>query len=276
MSIDKKSIPVFILAGGLGTRLSEETYLKPKPMVEIGDIPLLVHIMRWYYSYGFDDFVICAGYRGFEIKNYFLTYRHHFENLDIDYRTPNATTPKSFSHAERASEKWRVRVVDTGNVTFTGGRLARAFDEISKHQKIDDFALTYGDGLCNVDLDSELEFHRSHQRIGTVMTVRPRSRFGELQIEADHAVSFLEKPADRQPAVNGGYFFFQNGFRKYLSTDEACILERQPLEKLAQDRQLMVYRHNDFWIPIDTMSDKNSVQSIWNSGNVPWVRRKEK
>lgn len=271
MELSKKAVPVFILSGGLGTRLSEETAVKPKPMVEIGEIPILIHIMRWYYSFGFDDFVICAGYKSWEIKNYFLTYPYRFENIELDQRKENSSPVRVGMFG--VSEKWRVRIIDTGNSTLTGARLARAFDAVAKIQSIDHFAVTYGDGLCNVDLNTELNFHSTHGKVGTVLAVHNKPRFGELQVENDLAISFMEKPLSRHHGVNGGYFFFKCRFREYLSTDNSCTLEKAPLENLARDRELMVFRHDGFWYPIDTLSDKNAVQALWDSGEAPWLRK---
>jgi glucose-1-phosphate cytidylyltransferase len=267
----KKNIPVFILAGGLGTRISEETHLKPKPMIEIGETPILLHIMRWYYSYGFNDFVICAGYRSWEIKNFFLNYEFRLNHLVIDHRSA-VNQPPGVLGTNLEQEKWRVRVIDTGLETMTGGRLARAFDEASREASFDDFALTYGDGLCNINLDLELAFHREHGNVGTVLGVPPVARFGELDITPDaKVVGFLEKPENRQGLINGGFFFFKNEFRKYLETKSDCVLERNPLSRLAQDRELMMYKHTGFWMPMDTLRDKIQLQQLWDSGKAPWA-----
>ncbi len=263
------NIPVFILAGGLGTRLSEETSVKPKPMVEVGEIPLLIHIMRWYYKFGFNDFVICAGYKSWEIKNYFLSYPYRFSHLEVDNRSGNNLN--TLVHKQDPNlENWRVRVIDTGDNAMTGARLARALDHISGTSEFSTFALTYGDGLCNVDLTAEIAFHQSHGNIGTVLTVRPKARFGELQVEGNHAMGFAEKPFGKQPRVNGGFFFFERAFRDYISDEDNCTLERAPLENLSKAKQLMVFQHEGFWFPIDTLSDKNTAQSLWQSGDAPW------
>lgn len=265
------NVPVFILAGGLGTRISEETHLKPKPMIEIGDTPILLHIMRWYYSFGFNDFVICAGYRSWEIKNFFLNYEFRLNHLVIDHRK-SSNLPPGVLGTNLEQEKWRVRVIDTGLETMTGGRVARAIDEISKEDSFTDFALTYGDGLSNVDLAQELKFHLSHGKLGTVLGVPPVARWGELDITSDAKVlGFLEKPENRQGLINGGYFFFKREFRKYLKTDVGCILEREPLSGLAEDHELMMYKHNGFWMPMDTLRDKTQLQGLWDSGKAPWL-----
>ena len=266
------NVPVFVLAGGLGTRLSEETQIKPKPMVEIGEIPILVHIMRWYYGHGFNDFVICAGYRSWEIKHFFLNYEFRMNHLVIDHRDSLTTSPASFGQSLE-QEQWRVRVIDTGINSLTGTRLARALDIISEEQAFDDFALTYGDGLSDVDLTKELAFHRSHGTIGTALAVNVQQRFGILKIESDMKVSgFVEKPADRQEAVSGGFFFFKKEFRRYIDSSSACVLERLPLERLAADGELMSFRHSGFWYPMDTLRDKTYLEGLWNSGAAPWVR----
>lgn len=268
-----QNIPVFILAGGLGTRLSEETHLKPKPMIEIGDIPILVHIMRSYYAHGFNDFVVCAGYRSWDIKQYFLNYEFRVNHLQIDHRKESFEAPKPLGR-NMSQEKWRVRVIDTGVDCMTGGRVARAFDEIARSQQIDEFALTYGDGLTDVDLVKEIEFHRKHGKAGTVLGVPPAARFGELDVQSnDRVANFLEKPQSRQGLINGGFFFFKGEFRKYLSAQADCILERNPLAKLAEDGELMMYRHMGFWQPMDTLRDKTQLQALWDSGKAPWVKK---
>ncbi len=270
--IQPRKIPIFILAGGFGTRLSEETSLKPKPMLEIGHIPILVHIMRWYYSFGFNDFVVCAGYRAWEIKNYFLNYEYRCNDLVIDHRE-NANTPPATMGKSLTQENWRVRVIDTGTDCMTGGRVARAFDLI-QHEGFTDFGLTYGDGLCDADLSRELEYHQLHGRTGTVLAVRPTARFGELDVQnGDQVAGFLEKPASKQGVINGGFFFFQRSFRKYLSPDGSCILERAPLETLATDGGLRLFRHEGFWQPMDTLRDYNYLQELWDSKKAPWVRK---
>jgi glucose-1-phosphate cytidylyltransferase len=266
-------VPVFLLAGGLGTRISEETALKPKPMIEVGEIPVLVHIMRWYYSFGFNDFVVCAGYRSWEIKNYFLDYEFRRNDLQIDHRESAGLPPQSLGRSE-AQERWKVRVIDTGLDTMTGGRIARAFDICQAQERFDTFAVTYGDGLCDVDLKKELEFHASHGKTGTVMGVKPTARFGELDIDAKGGVTgFLEKPESRQGLINGGFFFFQKNFRDRLSPDASLILERSPLESLAKQGQLQMFEHGGFWHPMDTLRDKIHLQGLWDSGKAPWIKR---
>lgn len=268
------SIPVFILAGGTGTRLSEETHLRPKPMVEIGGIPILVHIMRRYYSFGFNDFVICAGYRSWDIKEYFMNYESRMNHIELDHRE-NPTRPSTVFGHSLGQERWRVRVIDTGVNAMTGSRVAKAFDIVSSNTPIQTFALTYGDGLSDANLDSEVEFHRKHGKIGTVLGVRPRARFGDLDVTPDGEVrQFVEKPQGKEGLINGGFFLLNKEFRRYLATDEDLILERAPLSSLAEDQQLMMYAHEGFWQPMDTLRDKEILQSLWASGEAPWIAPK--
>lgn len=270
-------IPVFILAGGLGTRLSEETHLKPKPMIEIGDSPILLHIMRWYYSFGFNDFIICAGYRASEIKQYFMTYEAQSNHLMIDHRR-NDTAPPVVFGPDRYHENWRVRVIDTGVECMTGGRVGKALMVVQEHARqlqeppFEHFALTYGDGLSDVHLKRELDFHLEHQKIGTLLGVPPTSRFGELELrESDQVHGFREKPKTEGVYINGGFFFFRREFENYLSVSEALVLEQSPLSSLANDGHLVSYKHTGFWHPMDTLRDRNHLQSLWNSGNAPWA-----
>lgn len=271
--IEPKNVPVFILAGGMGTRLSEETNVKPKPMVEIGGIPILLHLMRTYYAHGFSDFVICAGYRSWDIKEFFLHYQFRLNHLSIDHRAEHHAAAKVFSQ-NTEQERWRVRVIDTGLETMTGARIAKAFDEI-QGESFSNIAVTYGDGLCDVDLTSELAFHEKHGKIGTIVGVKPVSRFGELEVDSNGAVTqFAEKPDFNQSLINGGFFFFKRDFRKYLTLDPTSILERAPLESLAKDGHLKLYEHRGFWQCMDTLRDKTHLQSLWDKGQAPWVSKK--
>ncbi len=275
LKMEPKNVPVFILAGGMGTRISEETSVRPKPMIEVGDIPILLHLMRYYYSWGFNDFVICAGYRAWDIKQYFLDYEFRPNHLQIDHRADTAAGPRPFGKSA-AQERWRVRVIDTGLETMTGARVARAFDLVQAAEPFENFAVTYGDGLADVDLGAELAFHEKHGKLGTMLGVRPTARFGELEVGADGRVSsFLEKPEFKQSLVNGGYLMFRKEFRGYLSTESSCVLERAPLAKLASDQQLMMFRHEGFWKPMDTLRDKIELQAVWDSGKAPWLRTAE-
>lgn len=269
----KSRTPVFILAGGLGTRLAEETSVKPKPMVEIGEVPILLHIMRRYYLFGFNDFVICAGYRAWEIKQFFIHYPFRRNDIVIDNRYESHASPSVMSK-NYEQERWRIRVVDTGLNCMTGARVARAFDVVSQQDFFEHFALTYGDGLSSVDLDGELQFHLSHGKIATVLGVHPIARFGELEADRTGVVNqFLEKPQSQKDLINGGFFFFSRAVRPFLSSDQGCELEKAPLTRLAEERQLMVYRHSGFWYPMDTLRDKNFLESVWNSGQAAWLEK---
>jgi len=265
------NVPILILAGGLGTRLAEETTVKPKPMVEIGGLPILIHIMRGYYQHGFNDFVICGGHKVNEIKKFFVDYQFNIHDLELDTRTQAGGMPRAISTGA-AEERWRVRVLDTGAETMTGGRVARAFDIISRDQKVENFAVTYGDGLSDVDLAAELRFHTKHKALGTVLGVKNLARYGELDIQNEEEVTgFLEKPQDRQGYISGGFFFFNAKFRKYLDPRTDLYLEREPLMKLASDGQLKVFKHGGFWAPMDTLRDKIHLQSLWDNGQAPWA-----
>lgn len=273
-----QNIPVFILAGGMGTRISEETSIKPKPMIEVGGIPILLHLMRSYYSYGFNDFVICAGYKAWDIKKFFMTYDLQMNHLEIDHRSGGSRKIDEYGNHEYKvfgdnpqQENWRVRVIGTGLNTMTGGRVARAFDEVYKNEKFDDFAVTYGDGLCDVNIQNEFNFHKETNKIGTVLGVKNIARFGELDVGENNQLNgFVEKPESKQGFINGGFFLFKSSFRDYLSTDESTILERGPIEKLTKDNELMVYKHEGFWQCMDTLRDKIYLQELWDTNKAPW------
>lgn len=264
------SMPIFILAGGFGTRLSEETELKPKPMIEIGGIPILVHIMRSYYAHGFNNFVICAGYRSFSIKEYFLNYRYQCNDLDFDSRRSGKEVCQTI-HSDHGEERWRVRVIDSGTNTMTGARIARTFDKIAHEEQFDHFGLTYGDGLTDANLADELQFHLSHGKTGTVLGVKNQARYGEIEVGKGELVTgFFEKAESRQGFVSGGFFFFRREFRKYLTTDESLVLEKTPLSTLASDGQLHIYKHAGFWKCMDTLRDRIQLEDLWKSSNCPW------
>ncbi len=258
-----QEMPVFVLCGGFGTRLKEQTGLIPKPMVPIGGKPILWHIMQSYAHYGFRRFVLCVGYRAEVIKHYFLNYTSMNSDFTVDLDS-NAVTVHSVDHEQH----WQVTLADTGEGTMTGARIALAAGRYlgaSEH-----FAVTYGDGLTDSDLGDELEFHLSHGKIGTVLGVNPPSRFGEIVLKGDEVERFEEKPRFGDEWINGGYFFFRRGFLDYLSTDGSCVLERAPLARLAADRQLAMYRHKGFWACMDTQRDMDSLNERWACGDAPW------
>ncbi|MDO9414060.1 MAG: glucose-1-phosphate cytidylyltransferase [Pseudolabrys sp.] len=249
-----------ILAGGLGTRLSEETHLKPKPMVEIGGRPILWHIMKIYSHYGFNDFIICLGYKGYLIKEYFANYFLHMTDV-----TFHLAENRMEVHRETA-EPWRVTLVDTGDETMTGGRLKRVMPYLKDEEL---FALTYGDGVADIDLAAQLAFHKSHGRHATVTAVRPARRFGAIAIEGDRVVSFQEKPSDDGGWINGGFFLLSPSVTDLIEGDKT-IWEREPMEALARTDQLRAYAHHGFWHPMDTMRDRTFLEEQWASGNAKW------
>jgi glucose-1-phosphate cytidylyltransferase len=254
-------VNVVILCGGFGTRLSEETQVKPKPMAEIGGRPILWHIMRGYQHHGFRDFILALGYKGEVIKDYFLNYHARQSDITVQLRTGEVT----FSNP--TVEDWSVSLVDTGANTQTGGRLLRLRDRLQGHGT---FMLTYGDGVSDVDLLALLAFHRFHGRLATVTAVRPAARFGDIEIVDDRVTVFAEKQQMREGWISGGFFVFETGVFDYISGD-TTMLERAPLETLAAEGQLMAFRHSGYWHPMDTMRDKNTLESLWASGAPPWT-----
>ena len=253
---------VVILAGGLGTRLSEETNSIPKPMVEIGQIPMLIHIMRHYYHFGFKEFVILLGYKGNLIKEYFLNYPHNSKEFSIDFKNGKKELIND------TSEDWKISFLDTGESTMTGGRIKRAENIIGN----EDFMLTYGDGLSNVNLKALQDFHKSHGKTATMTSVLPTERFGVFTSENDKVTSFVEKPNDSNSWINGGFFIFTNSIFDYLNSDNTS-LEKEPLQSLANEGELMTFRHKEFWKCMDTLKDKNELQALWESGSPPWKIR---
>ncbi len=251
---------VVILCGGKGTRLREETEFKPKPMIEIGGRPILWHIMRLYAHHGLREFVLCLGYRGEVIKHYFLNYEWLNSSFTIDLAT------RQLELLGDRRDDWRITLADTGLETMTGGRLRR----IAPYIDGDTFCLTYGDGVSDVDVQALLQFHQAHGRIGTVTAVAPPSRYGELGIEGDRVLSFREKPQVEQAFISGGYFVFNRAIFDYLPEDDACVFEREPLEKLTQDGELRVYHHRGFWQCMDTLRDYTYLQELWGQGRAPW------
>lgn len=251
---------VVILAGGLGTRLSEETVLKPKPMVEIGDMPILWHIMKIYSSHGFNDFVICLGYKGYVIKEYFANYFLHKSDVTINLKDNTLQVHDSFA------EPWNITLVDTGLNTMTGGRIRR----VKQHIGNETFLLTYGDGVSDVNIRESLDFHKKSGKMCTVTAVQPSGRFGALNFgESDDVTSFTEKPKGDGAWINGGFFVCEPAVIDYIEND-ATIWEREPLEQIAAANQMQAYKHHGFWKPMDTLRDKFELESEWQHGVAKW------
>lgn len=248
-----------ILAGGLGTRISEETTLRPKPMIEIGGKPVLWHILKSYSHHGINDFVICLGYKGYMVKEYFANYFLHSSDVTFDL----ARNEMQVHH--RHTEPWRVTLVDTGEHTQTGGRLKRVSEFLNEGT----FCFTYGDGLSSVDITAQLAFHRERGTLATVCAVQPPGRFGALDIEGHRITSFTEKPKGDGSWINGGFFVLEPGVLRYIDGDET-VWEREPLEVLAHDGQLSAYTHDGFWQPMDTLRDKTKLEDLWRSDTAPW------
>jgi glucose-1-phosphate cytidylyltransferase len=248
-----------ILAGGLGTRITEETAVRPKPMVEIGGRPILWHIMKLFSAHGVDEFVICLGYRGYVIKEYFANYYLHSSDVTFDIGSNGMEV-----HQESA-EPWRVTLIDTGQATATGGRLKR----VLRYLDDEEFFFTYGDGVTDLDLRALLDYHRGHDALATVTAVQPPGRFGALDIEGDSIRSFHEKPRGDGSWVNGGFFVLSPGVGDYIDGDES-VWEEEPVERLASDGQLRAYRYDGFWRAMDTVRDRNHLEELWRSGGAPW------
>ena len=253
---------VVILAGGFGTRISEESHLRPKPMIEIGGMPILWHVMKFYSSFGLNDFIICAGYKQSVIKEWFSDYYVNHSDVTFDFRTKEKITVHNTE-----TDPWRVTVVDTGLNTMTGGRIKR----IKRYLDDEPFLLTYGDGLCDVDVEAELEFHRSHGKLATMMAVHPDSRFGVLEIKNDQIQAFREKSEADAGWINGGFMVLDPKVVDYIDGD-STVFEREPLEALTREGQLMAFRHRGFWHCMDTMRDKEKLEALWSEGKAPWKR----
>jgi len=251
-----------ILAGGLGTRLSEETSLKPKPMVEIGGMPILWHIMKSYSNHGINDFVICCGYKGYVIKEYFANYFLHQSDVTFDMRNNTMDV-----HQKRA-EPWTVTLVDTGEHSMTGGRLNRVRKYIEDDEA---FCFTYGDGVGDIDISASIAFHKQHGKAATLTATFPPGRFGALDVRGGQVMSFKEKPKGDGAMINGGFFVLSPKVLKYLGGDDT-VWEQQPLQRLADDGQLMAFEHQGFWQPMDTLRDKHLLEELWASGNAPWKK----
>jgi glucose-1-phosphate cytidylyltransferase len=253
---------VLILAGGQGSRLSEETAVRPKPMVELGGKPILWHIMKIYSAYGFHEFIILCGYKGYMIKEYFAHYFLHMADMTIDMAANNIT------HHNNYAEPWKVTLIDTGIDTMTGGRIKRAHEYVGNEP----FMLTYGDGVADIDINKLLDFHTSHGKLITMTSVLPEGRFGSLSIDNKNMVNkFQEKPMGDGSWINGGFFVCQPEVFNYI-TDDKTIFEREPLEELAHDGQLFTYKHLGFWKPMDTQRDKNQLEEMVEKKKAPWIK----
>ncbi len=260
----RKSIPIFILCGGLGTRIKEETEFRPKPMVPIGENPILLHIMNSYAKYGFKRFVLCTGFKSEVIKEYFLKYSELNSDFSINFKD-NTKTILSIDH----NLDWEVTLAYTGAETMTGGRIAIAAEKYLNNAE--HFGVTYGDGLCDANLEDHYKYHISHNKIGTVLGVNPPSRFGEIKLDHDKVVEFSEKPAFNEKWINGGFFFFKSEFLKYLDKDENCVLEKTPLINLAKDGQLNIFKHKGFWACMDTQRDRDYLTGLVENNKAPWI-----
>jgi glucose-1-phosphate cytidylyltransferase len=259
---ERSDIPVVILCGGQGTRLREETERVPKPLVDIGGKPILWHIMKLYGHYGITRFILCLGYKSWDIKEYFLRYREHVTDFTIRLHGDHRPVFRN----ELADEDWEVTCVETGQYSATGARIWRVRDYV----EADTFMLTYGDGLGDVDIDALLTFHREQGRLGTVTGVHPSSRYGEMRVEGRQAVEFNEKPTHPEGFVSGGFFVFQREFFRYLNEDPGLFFEHEPLQKLARDSQLSVFPHQGFWMGMDTFREYLELNRLWQTGEAPW------
>ena len=256
---------VVILAGGLGTRLNEETHVKPKPMVEIGGKPILWHIMKIYAEHGYTDFIICLGYKSHYVKEWFSDYFLHNSDFTLDLKNNKITYHKT------AEEKWKITLIDTGHSTMTGGRIKR----IKEYTEGKPFMMTYGDGVADIDVKKLVAFHKKKKTIATITSVFPEGRFGSIFSDKDnHLVTSFSEKTDNKNRVNGGFFVFEPGIFKYLEGDET-VFEKAPLENLAKDGQLKAYHHDGFWKPMDSLNDKNKLEEMWVKGDAPWKIWKE-
>lgn len=256
-------VPVFILCGGQGTRLGDAAALGPKPMLEIGEQPMLIHIMRWYERFGFRRFVLCTGHKSEVIGAYFSDFLARNADFTIDTRAREITY-----HQRQRLPDWVVTVAHTGGKAMTGARVARAAQRYLGEAQ--HFAVTYGDGLTDADLGEEYAYHAEHGRIGTVLGVHPPSQFGRFELAEEGTASFVEKPQRGAELINGGYFFFRRDFLDYLATDDDCVLEREPLSRLTGQGELAIWRHGGFWSCVDTIRDRDSMRGLWDEGVAPW------
>lgn len=249
-----------ILAGGLGTRISEESQFRPKPMVEIGGRPILWHVMKIYSAHGINEFIVCLGYRGYMIKEYFANYFLHMSDVTFDI------AKNRMEVHQRYAEPWRVTLVDTGDNTATGGRLGRVRDYVGGD---DCFCFTYGDGVGNIDVTGSIAFHRAHGKSATMTAVSPPGRFGAMELNGDSVTSFVEKPHGEGGLINGGYFVLNPAVFDLIDHDD-CVWEHRPVNELARRSQLMAWRHDGFWLPMDTLRDKTQLDTLWATGAAPW------
>ena len=249
-----------ILAGGLGTRISEETHLKPKPMIEIGGMPIIWHIMKMYSSHGINDFIICCGYKGYVLKEYFANYFLHMSDITFNISENTMNVQK------KDAEPWNVTLIDTGESTLTGGRLKK----VSEYLKDEDaFCFTYGDGVSDIDISKTIEFHQSHGKLATVSAVLPPGRYGALNLDGNQVTGFTEKPLGDGGVINGGFFVLSPQVLDLIDGDQTSW-EDGPLSKLAKNNELMAFRHKGFWQPMDTLRDKNNLEDLWSKGHAPW------
>lgn len=248
-----------ILAGGRGTRISEETLIRPKPLVEINGLPIIWHIMKIYSYYGFNEFVICCGYKGYMIKEYFSNYALHTSDTTIDLKN------KTIKVHKKTTEKWKITLIDTGENTLTGGRILRIKDYVGEN-----FCLTYGDGLANVNIKKLIDYHKKNKKIATVTVVQPTARFGKVKLDKNMMVKkFLEKSSGDTGWINGGFFVLNKKIFKYLKNDQT-IFEKEPLENLSMQKQLIAFKHKGFWQPMDTIREKEYLEELWSSNKAPW------
>ena len=250
---------VVLLAGGLGSRLSEETYIKPKPLIEIGNMPVIWHIMMIYSHYGYNEFIICCGYKGYMLKEFFANYFLHLSDVEIDVKSNSVKILN-----KKLKKNWKITLIDTGEKTQTGGRIKK----IRKY--IDDtFLMTYGDGLSNVNINKLLHFHKKNKSLATMTVVNPPTRFGSVQLKKNLVTKFSEKPIVSNSWINGGYFVLEPKIFDYISSEDT-IWEKEPLKNLSKDKKLSAYLHKDFWQPMDTLRDRNFLNDLWNSSKAPW------
>ena len=249
---------VVILAGGLGTRISEESVVKPKPLVEIGGKPIIWHIMKIYSSYGLNDFIICCGYKGYLIKEYFINYSLHTTDISVNVRSNKIKVHK------KTTEPWNITLIDTGEESLTGDRIKKIEQYVG-----DSFCLTYGDGLTSANIRNIINYHKKNKKLATVLAVKPSGRFGAIDVKDGTVKKFLEKPKGDGGWINGGFFVLNKNIFNYL-LKKNCIWEREPLEKLAKENQLMAFEHDGFWYAMDTLRDKIYLENLWKSKNIPW------